>query len=681
MEVDQYQEMNTLTMVINKFKDLSLEVELQSDLTDKNVASEAKRFVRQEALNSSNPEPIQEICAIMKEFEQGEAIGEIHKIIPLLLIEGKQVLEFCEILEKVLISYQNIDKSDYIKISLYLKICAVALVLMNIDSKKFHKNYKHLLCEEVKDCLMFIHYLLLDPEILDHTADIINSVEFLIIKCINDKVYENNELFEKCEEIIYNLVLNPSKCYESCSYNLVAALNYASTDDYHQNFIEYFLQTLISLQKERETMKNVEFQKLKKIIATKIGGAVSLFITPVEEKSPPGLEIVLNYILQNSIRKNGIGIAFMVMSKLSILGPNDPEEKYKDKVEKGIEIYLHLLSEQYADWNDDNKVMYLLPRLIMYIKPLEFFLKLYVTNNYNQCKETPEKIHGYAQIEELIEKLSSFMVKTSQTILKLNEKKSEKESISCSLLEMLLNIIDYLTNYSGCCISFSLFVRILTILKLNFMQDNNLGPLLFRVLKMFSRIQDSADDEKMEKLTKPIQECVNYISKSPDIISFIAMIEYLRDFLQKFDNSDMKIKCKDDYAWKCLDDILTYDYINREEIDLAEYGKNVISKAFCEILKQDLSNNSRIDHSEFIPHYYAKLNKKFGIKHIVDCCFMHFENTSEAFKKKSLEEKVKIKQDCELLLFKNIIQIETDEMEFNKQEAIKVISMHLKETQ
>ena len=79
------------------------------------------------------------------------------------------------------------------------------------------------------------------------------------------------------------------------SFSLAGLIHKMTDEEYHRKFVEYFVQTLISLHTRKEDKANSEFVKLKRSISVKISGAISLFLVSKDEvSSAPGTEVILD---------------------------------------------------------------------------------------------------------------------------------------------------------------------------------------------------------------------------------------------------------------------------------------------------------------------------------------------------------------------------------------------------
>ena len=97
--------------------------------------------------------------------------------------------------------------------------------------------------------------------------------------------------------------------------------------------------------------------------------------------------------MKNAKDPRGVAIPFTVLSQVCIIEPNDLPHKYITKVKESLDVYLTMYESKYAIFKQTDKQLALTHWLIPTLKPIEFLLSLFMSNNYDECTEDPSKIY------------------------------------------------------------------------------------------------------------------------------------------------------------------------------------------------------------------------------------------------------------------------------------------------
>ena len=169
------------------------------------------------------------------------------------------------------------------------------------------------------------------------------------------------------------------------------------------------------------------------------------------------------------------------------------------------------------------------------------------------------------------------------------------------------------------------------------------------------------------------------ISKCKDIVSFNKILDYLQTFKRNLNDPSKIINTKDEYAEKCLDDLLTYGAINQYTADQNFFHQKTINKAYSTIIKQDLVNNCKIDISQVVSDHFSTLNKTYFLNKMIENAIEHHIKKSKLLEEKSLPEIMKLKEDLIFFMHSKAVKWNNSTEQFEQIKAIESIDQFIKQ--
>ena len=341
-------EPKTLTMLIQQYKDMDLNADINDNFWESEYNPEAKQFLSKEMFNLKDTKPFIQLYEKVQEFDEICANIDLVLMIALLHSGSKQYLKMEEIYKGIILyGNQKLDQKSYIRISMFFKIITMISTVVNIKNNDFWDEYISVVESDLINALKVWNYLLVDAEIINNDNDLIFAMHELVSCALTNTRLKSSEIFSIWEEFFINLSWNPSKWFEDISFSLAVVLFKVTDCLYHKDIVNYFMQMLMSFLLSKENPSE-DTQKLKKIIPTKIGAIISIFLWSSDSKTlAPGLELVISSILGAKENNMKIWNLFSVVSRIWIIKVNDPQKELMMNVYECLNLWISMYDKNW----------------------------------------------------------------------------------------------------------------------------------------------------------------------------------------------------------------------------------------------------------------------------------------------------------------------------------------------